>query len=175
MRSSTTCCRRSHASAGRGMMLSMKIGPHVNTQALAFLAGVIGLLFNCYLPASAAEAVDLKLVLATDVSGSINNDELWLERAGTAAAFLDADVIKAIQSGALGRVAVSMLDFSCPGFGKTVIEWLIIQDRPSAAAFARAILALPRSPGDRTSISNALELGAALIRSSDKNIVATRK
>lgn len=110
-----------------------------------------------------------------DVSGSIDNEELWLERAGTAAAFLDPDVIKAIQNGALGRVAISMLDFSSPGFGKTVIGWRIIQDRPGAAALARTILALPRPPGDRTSISNALELGAALIRSSDKDIVATRK
>jgi hypothetical protein len=68
-----------------------------------------------------------------------------------------------------------MLDFSSPGFGKTVIGWRIIQDRPSAAAFARAILALRRIPGDRTSISNALELGAALIRSSENAIVANRK
>ena len=157
------------------MMSSMKIAAHANTQALAFVAGVIGLLFNCCSPASGAEAVDLKLVLATDVSGSINNDELWLERAGTAQAFLDPDVIKAIQNGALGRIAVSMLDFSSPGFGKTVINWRIISDRPSAAAFARTILALPRPVGDRTSISNALELGAALIRSSDKSIFATRK
>lgn len=157
------------------MLQSMKITPHFGVQALAFVAGAIGLLLNGCSPASAAEAVDLKLVLATDVSGSIDNNELWLERAGTAEAFLDPDVIKAIQGGALGRIAVSMLDFSSPGFGKTVINWRIIQDRPSAAAFARTILALPRTPGDRTSISNALELGAALIRSSDNNIFATRK
>ena len=157
------------------MLQFMKNAPHFGAQALAFAAGAIGLLLNCCSPASAAEAVDLKLVLATDVSGSIDSNELWLERAGTAEAFLDPDVIKAIQGGALGRIAVSMLDFSSPGFGKTVINWRIIQDRPSAAAFARAILALPRTPGDRTSISNALELGAALIRSSDNNIFATRK
>lgn len=157
------------------MLQTMKIAPHFGVQALAFVAGAIGLLLNGCSPAAAAEAVDLKLVLATDVSGSIDNNELWLERAGTAEAFLDPDVIKAIQGGALGRIAVSMLDFSSPGFGKTVINWRIIQDRPSAAAFARTILALPRTPGDRTSISNALELGAALIRSSDNNIFATRK
>lgn len=157
------------------MMQSMKFAPHVDPQALAFVAGTIGLLFNCCSSASGAQAVDLKLVLAMDVSGSIDNEELWLERSGTAAAFLDPDVIKAIQSGALGRVAVSMLDFSSPGFGKTVIGWRIIEDRSSAAALARTILALPRPPGDRTSISNALELGAALVRSSDKDIVATRK
>jgi hypothetical protein len=157
------------------MMLFMKIARHVNTQTLAFVAATIGCLFSCCSPASGAQAVDLKLVLAMDVSGSIDNQELWLERAGTATAFLDPDVVKAIQTGALGKIAVSMLDFSSPGFGKAVIGWRVIRDRPSAAALARTILALPRPPGDRTSISNALELGAALIRSSDKDIVATRK
>jgi len=122
----------------------------------------------------ASEQVDLKLVLATDVSGSINNDELWLERQGIAAAFLYPDVIRAIENGALGRIAVAMLDFSSPGFGKTVIDWRIIHDRQSAADFARAILALRRTPGNRTSISNALELGAQMIAASEKDIVATR-
>jgi hypothetical protein len=126
-------------------------------------------------PAGAVEHVDLKLVLATDVSGSITNNELWLERQGTAAAFLYPDVIRAIEDGALGRIAVSMVDFSSPGFGKTVIDWRIIQDRQSAADFARAILAVPRTPGNRTSVSNALELGAELLQASDKQIVATRK
>jgi hypothetical protein len=116
----------------------------------------------------------VKLVLATDVSGSINNNELWLERAGTAAAFLDPDVITAIKGGALGRIAVTMLDFSSPGFGKTVVGWHIVQDAASAGAFARSLLTLPRTPGDRTSVSNALELGAAAIRSSEKEISAAR-
>lgn len=125
-------------------------------------------------PAMAIEHVDLKLVLATDVSGSISNDELWLERRGTAAAFLYPDVIRAIEGGALGRIAVAMIDFSSPGFGKTVIDWRIIHDRASAAELARAILAIPRTPGNRTSISDALELGEKLIRSSENEIVATR-
>jgi len=125
-------------------------------------------------PALAVEHVDLKLVLATDVSGSISNDELWLERRGTAAAFLYPDVIRAIEGGALGRIAVAMIDFSSPGFGKTVIDWRIVHDRASASEFAQAILKIPRTPGNRTSISNALELGAQLIQTSEKEIVATR-
>src|SRR5262249_1930367 len=60
------------------------------------------------------------------------------------------------------------------GFGKTVIGWRIIRDAGSAAAFARTILTLPRTPGDRTSVSNALELGAQAIRSSANEMVATR-
>jgi hypothetical protein len=138
-------------------------------------SGMIAAAITASSPVSAAENVDLKLVLATDVSGSISNDELWLERQGIAAAFLDPDVIKAVENGALGRIAVAMLDFSSPGFGKTVIGWRIVQDRSSAASFASAILAVPRTPGNRTSISNALELGAQLIEASEKEIVATRK
>lgn len=114
------------------------------------------------------------MILATDVSGSINNDELWLERTGTAAAFRDPAVIRAIQGGALGRIAVSVIDFSSPGFGKSVIGWRVIRDGLTAAAFARAILALPRTPGDRTSLSNALELGTKAIRSSTSEFVGTR-
>lgn len=139
------------------------------------LIGVSVTLLTAPRSASAVENVDLKLVLATDVSGSINNDELWLERVGTAQAFLDPEVIKAIENGALGRIAVAVIDFSSPGFGKTVIGWRIIRDRASAEGLAQAIFALPRTPGNRTSISNALELGARLIESSAKDIVATRR
>jgi hypothetical protein len=140
-----------------------------------FLGATIVALLGGLQPARAIEHVDLKLVLATDVSGSITNNELWLERQGTASAFLYPDVIRAIENGALGRIAVSMVDFSSPGFGKTVIDWRIIHDRQSAADFAAAILKIPRTPGNRTSLSNALELGAQLLESSDSTFVATRK
>ena len=152
----------------------MNIAPIHRWKSSHLLCGALAVSLNWCAPASATATVDVKLVLATDVSGSINNDELWLERTGTASAFLDPNVITAIRGGALGRIAVSMLDFSSPGFGKTVIGWRIIQDAASAAAFSRAILALPRTPGDRTSVGNALELGAAAIRGSDKDIVASR-
>jgi Protein of unknown function (DUF1194) len=150
----------------------MKTPPRPGLKGFLFL-GALGLLWPG--AASAVENVDLKLVLATDVSGSISNAELRIERQGTAAAFVDPDVIKAIENGALGRIAVAMLDFSSPGFGKTVVDWRIIHDRESAVAFARAVVAVPRTPGNRTSISNAIELGAELIEASEKDIVATRK
>ena len=65
-------------------------------------------------PAAAVENVDLKLVIATDVSRSIDNDEAVLQREGTAEAFASPEVVKAIQSGALGRIAVAMIHFSSP-------------------------------------------------------------
>jgi hypothetical protein len=125
--------------------------------------------------AGAVENVDLKLVIATDVSRSIDNEEAVLQREGTAEAFGSPEVVKAIQSGALGRIAVSMIDFSSPEFDRVVIDWQIIQDQASAEAFAAKIRNSPRTPGRRTSISSALELGSLLIEGSAKDIVATRR
>lgn len=130
-------------------------------------------------PAPAAPAggteVDLKLVIATDVSRSINDEEAQLQREGTAEAFLNPEVVKAIQSGALGRIAVAMIDFSSPEYDKIVIDWTIVKDKASAAALAGKIRNTPRTPGRRTSVSSALELGALLLEGSDKDIQATRK
>lgn len=126
-------------------------------------------------PAPAAEQVDLKLVLATDVSRSIDDAELRLEREGTAEAFLDPEVVKAIQNGSLGRIAVATFDFSSPQDNRVTMDWHIIHDRASATALAETIRDTPRTRGRRTSVSGALELGALLIESSEKDIVATRK
>ena len=126
-------------------------------------------------PAAAPQQVDLKLVLAVDVSGSIDNDEFTLEREGTADAFADPEVVKAIQGGSLGRIAVAMLDFSSPQFDRVVIDWTIIKDKASAQAFADTIRNTPRTPGRRTSVSSALELGSLLLESSEKDLVATRR
>ena len=126
-------------------------------------------------PAAAPQQVDLKLVLAVDVSGSIDNDEFTLEREGTADAFADPEVLKAIRGGSLGRIAVAMLDFSSPQFDKVVIDWTVIKDKTSAQAFADTIRNTPRTPGRRTSVSSALELGSLLLESSEKDLVATRR
>jgi hypothetical protein len=126
-------------------------------------------------PAAAVENVDLKLVIATDVSRSIDYQEGLLQRQGTAEAFESLEVVKAIQSGALGRIAVAMIDFSSPEFDRVVINWQIIQDQASSSAFAEKIRRAPRTPGRRTSVSSALELGSLLIEGSSKDIVATRR
>jgi hypothetical protein len=133
------------------------------------------LLALCSSAPAAPQQVDLKLILAVDVSGSIDSEEFQLEREGTADAFADPDVLKAIQGGSLGRIAVAMLDFSSPQFDKVVIDWTIIKDKGSAMAFADAVRNSARTPGRRTSVSSALELGSLLLESSEKDIVATRR
>lgn len=142
------------------------------------LSAILGgaMLAGAFAPAALAiENVDLKLVIATDVSRSIDRDEALLQRQGTADAFSSPEVVKAIQSGALGRIAVAMIDFSSPEFGRVVIDWQIVQDQASADALSSKIRNSPRTPGRRTSISSALELGTLLIEGSAKDIVATRR
>jgi hypothetical protein len=144
---------------------------------LVLLAGAMAAF--AALPAPAAPAgpveVDLKLVIATDVSLSIKDEEAALQRRGTADVFLDPDVVKAIQSGAFGRIAVALLDWSATRLDRVVLDWTIVQDKASAAALAEKIRNIPRTPGTRTSISGALERAFLMLNESDNDIVATRK
>ncbi len=120
-------------------------------------------------PAGAAERVDLELLIATDVSRSIDEGEARLQREGVASAFLDAGVIGAIRSGALGRIAVAYIDYSSQPYNRIIVDWRVIHDQASATAFAETLLRTPLTYGRRTSISDAIEHGVALI---EKNAFA---
>jgi hypothetical protein len=124
-------------------------------------------------PVAAKEYVDLELVIATDVSRSIDSDEARLQRQGIAGVFRSKQVIDAIRSGVLRRIAVAYIDYSSRDWNKLLIDWQIISDRDSANAFADTLLKLPLTFGRRTSISDALEQSRDLI---DKNdIEGTRR
>ena len=125
--------------------------------------------------APAQQQVDVKLVLAFDVSPSMDNEEYAVEREGTAAAFSDPNVIQAIQNGSLGRIAVAVIQFSSQQFNRVMIDWTVIKDKQTALAFAAAVHNAPRNPGRRTSISSALELGSLLLEASEKDYTATRR
>ena len=83
-----------------------------------------------------AEAVDLELVLATDNSQSIDSAEAALQRQGVAAAFRSPEVVRAIQSGSLGRIGVAYLDWSSAPYTRIAVNWRVIKDKASADAFA---------------------------------------
>ena len=117
--------------------------------------------------AVAAEAVDLELVLATDVSQSIDQEEAVLQRRGIAQAFRNPRIIRAIRSGLLRKVGVAYIDFSSRGFNKVIVDWQVIHDRESAETFAFQLLKAPLSSGRRTSISDAIELASEMIETND--------
>lgn len=113
--------------------------------------------------AAAAEGADLLLVLAADVSRSVDYQKFQLQREGYASAMMDPRVIEAIRSGPHGRIAVSFVEWSGFGAQKTVIGWTTISDEASARAFGSLVLEAPRSFADRTSISGAIDFSVQQI------------
>lgn len=101
----------------------------------------------------ATESVDLALVLVTDVSRSIDDSEFDLEKQGYATAFTDKEVIAAIRGGPVGRIAVSYIEFASNYEVRTVLDWTVISDQPSAADFADKLSRASRSFWGRTAIS----------------------
>jgi len=107
-------------------------------------------------PASSAEDVDLALVLAVDISTSMDPDEQQLQRDGYVAAFQHPDLLRAIASGAHGRIAVTYVEWAGRNIQYRVVPWTVIADRDQAEAFAAALAAAPLRREAGTSISDGL-------------------
>jgi len=125
--------------------------------AAAFLAALAGTA-----PAR-ADPVDLLLVLAADVSRSIDDSEFNLQRKGYANALTDPRVLQAITGGPHQSIALTFVEWSGAGEQKTVVDWTTIHDGEDAAVIAGEILAAPRSFLSRTSISEAIDFSVACL------------
>ncbi len=123
---------------------------------------LLPLLIGVAAPA-AENGVDLALVLVTDVSYSVDDNEARFQREGAVSAFRSEEVVKAIEAGALGRIAVAYLDFSSYNTPKLVTGWHIIHDKASADAFADILSHARLNRGVETSISSGLELAERLL------------
>src|SRR5262245_6869422 len=102
------------------------------------IAAVLAILLLPLTPA-AAEEVDLQLLLAIDVSGSVDNDEAKLQRQGYIDAFADERILRAIGSGPKRRIAVAYYEWSDASYQRLVVDWTIISDRASAEAFIQKL------------------------------------
>lgn len=140
------------------ILLSRK--SHRGVFAILFTTvAILGLTWD----ASAAESVDLEIVIATDTSQSIDENEAALQRQGFASALRSPDVIRAIQSGAIGKIAIAYIDWSSEPFNRLIVDWRIIEDQASADRFASALLAAPRTYGQGTAIGGALRMATRMI------------
>jgi hypothetical protein len=129
--------------------------------ALAFLALALVQLA----PSSArAQDVDLLLVLAADVSRSVDHQKFELQRQGYAAAISNPQVLDAIRSGSHGKIGMNFLEWSGVGAQKVVIDWTIIDGPESARRFGDQLVEAPRSFADRTSISGGIEFAMAQLK-----------
>ncbi|KSV92451.1 DUF1194 domain-containing protein [Sinorhizobium sp. GL28] len=99
-------------------------------------------------------SVDLELVLAVDVSYSMDLDEQRLQRQGYVAAFLEPELIEAIENGPLGRIAVTYVEWG--GAAVQVTPWTLIDGRGTAAQYSELLRRQPIRRIAFTSISNTL-------------------
>lgn len=127
---------------------------------------VCGLLLAAAGPAAArAETpVDLELVIAADVSVSMDREEKRLQQEGFVEAFRHPDILAAISSGTHGRIAVTYIEWGGDRQQRVVVPWTLIDGRESAHRFARRLeQSRPTKMVRGTSISSALMKSAELM------------
>lgn len=111
--------------------------------------------------AARAEVVDVALVLAADVSRSIDESEFRLQRQGYAAAITNTKVLRAIQAGRHASIALCFVEWAGPDEQSVVVKWTVIGDGESAAGFAETLLRAPRSFTGRTAIGSGIDFAVA--------------
>src|SRR5262245_60078971 len=118
-------------------------------------------------PAHADEGrVDLLLVLAADVSRSVNETKFKLQREGYAAAMVNARVLRAISEGEHRRIGIIFVEWATEFEQKVIVDWTVVANERDAKEFSERILAAPRPFWGRTSISAAIDYSVSLLERS---------
>jgi len=106
--------------------------------------------------------VDVELVLAVDVSYSMDMDELALQREGYAQAIVSKEFLQALKSGPHGRIAITYFEWAASTDQKIIIPWRVIDGPETADAVANEIVKTPIRRASRTSISGAINFAMPL-------------
>lgn len=113
--------------------------------------------------AAQARVVDLLLVMAVDVSRSIDEEEFTLQREGYAQALTDPAVVAAIRSGPMGAIAVAYMEWSGASLQAVLVPWTVIDSMEAAQRVATILHREPRPFGERTGVGAAIGASVALI------------
>jgi hypothetical protein len=133
---------------------------------MRFTVWFVALLILAASPACATES-DLALVMAIDVSGSIDPGEYRLQHEGIARAFETPGVLSAIAGGPHGAIDVTVIEWSDRHNQVTIVPWTRVSDQASGAGFAAQVRAAHRTSGGLTSIGDALLAAAAAFKTLD--------
>jgi hypothetical protein len=114
----------------------------------------------------AALAVDAELVIAVDVSNSMDPEEQALQREGYITGLTSREFLSALRSGAHGRIAVTYFEWAGPLDQKIIVPWRLIDGPDAADAVAKEIAAAPYRRAPRTSIYGALKFAQPLFNAS---------
>jgi hypothetical protein len=126
-------------------------------------AALLGAVFLGSTAARAETEVDVALVLAVDVSYSMDLDEQALQRQGFAEAFRSPQVVDAIRRGFLGRIAVVYVEWAGAADQKVAVPWTVLDGHEAIMAFADRIASTPTRRAQRTSISAAIDYSVRLL------------
>jgi hypothetical protein len=108
-------------------------------------------------PAGSLQEVDVELVLAVDISRSMNPSESALQRRGYVEALSDPAFARAIEAGLIGKIAITYVEWAGFDSQEVTIDWQVIDGSESALAFAKLVEAAPLSWARGTSISGAID------------------
>ncbi|MCI0756866.1 DUF1194 domain-containing protein [Teichococcus vastitatis] len=111
----------------------------------------------------AEEPVDVLLVLAVDVSRSVDEDEAKLQREGYRTAITDPRVVEAVQGGMIGAIGVTYMEWAGAEYQRQVLPWMRLAGSQDADRWASALSEAPRASLSWTSISGALTFGTRLL------------
>ena len=100
--------------------------------------------------------VDIELILAVDVSYSMDLDELAIQREGYAQAIVSKEFLQALKTGPTGKISVTYFEWAATNDQKIIIPWRVIDGPETADAVADEIMKTPIRRASRTSISGAI-------------------
>ena len=110
----------------------------------------------------AAPSVDVELILAVDVSYSMDMDELAIQREGYAQAIVSKEFLQALKGLPNGKISVTYFEWAASNDQKIIIPWRLIDGPETADAVASEILKTPIRRASRTSISGAIKFAVPL-------------
>jgi uncharacterized protein YbaA (DUF1428 family) len=106
--------------------------------------------------------VDVELILAVDVSYSMDMEELAIQREGYAQAIVSKEFLAALKTGPTGKIAVTYFEWAASNDQKVIIPWRVIDGPESADAVSAEIMKTPIRRASRTSISGAINFAMPL-------------
>jgi hypothetical protein len=111
---------------------------------------------------ASAIPVDVELVIAVDVSYSMDPDEQALQREGYVLALTSKEFLQALHQGAHGKIAITYFEWAGQSDQKILMPWRMIDGPESADAVAAEIARAPIRRASRTSISGGLRFAKPL-------------
>jgi hypothetical protein len=138
---------------------------------LAAIAALAGLVLAAFAPRLAdkspgAVPVDVELVIAVDISYSMDPEEQALQREGYAQALTSREFLAALREGAHGKIAITYFEWAGPNIQNIIVPWRLIEGPESADSVAAEIARTPLRRASRTSISGALRFAKPLFDTS---------